>query len=132
MVLIFIPFKVKIFLNLDYYKISFSRFIKYKKYYKEIKDINKEKNIISYYKIFKFIDIQKINLSIGGIDNYYYQAILIGLSNFIFNIFSFIKKDPFIFDFNLNKNDSNIEIECIIKSNMGKILLGLIKKTRSD
>ena len=75
-ILIFvIYFDVKIIANKEYFLIKIYRFNFYKKYYKDIKDLNKEKNKISFIKVFKIIDIQSITIHLGGFNDYYYPTL---------------------------------------------------------
>lgn len=126
-----IYFDVKIIANKEYFLIKIYRFNFYKKYYKDIKDLNKEKNKISFIKVFKIIDIQSITIHLGGFNDYYYRAINYGLINLIFNLLGFIIKDQFIFNYYLDfNNEMNFNFECIIKSNLGKIIVGLLKRSK--
>ena len=92
-------------------------------------DINEERVKIRFFRIFKLIDIQRVNLDIGGFTNYYNRAINYGIIHSLFNIFSFIIQDQFIFNYNLEfYSEPKLKFECIIKSNLGKIIVGLLKR----
>lgn len=128
-ILLIIPLKVKIYFNLDYYQISIYKLNIYKKRYINISDINKERNVIKYLKIFKVIDIKTVNLEIGGIKDYYFKSLSYSLMYIFFNLLGLVINDQFIFNYYLDySNNPKINFECIINSNMGKILLGLIRR----
>lgn len=127
--LLFFPLKVKIYLDLEGYLFKIYNIQIYKKKYKEINDINKERGIIKKLKIFKIIDIQTVNLEICGIEDYYYRSINYGGVYILFNLLSFLIQDQFTFNYNLHfYGKPKFKFECIIKSNLGKIILGLIKR----
>lgn len=129
--LVFFPIKVTIKANLELYEIDVFKLKIYKKRYLEIRDINKERNILKYLKIFRLIDIQKITLDVGGLSNYYSRAINYGIINALFNILGVLIKDQFIFEYYLSYYSSpKINFKCIIKSNVGKIILGLLKRRK--
>ena len=101
----------------------------YHRNYKDIKDVKSERRSIKFIKIFKIIDIQKVDLEIGGFNNYYYRSINYGLIHALINLFSFVIQDQFKFNYFLDYNSNpKLNFECIIRSNLGKIILGLIKK----
>lgn len=127
--IIFIPLKIKIFVNLEAYEFKIYNLKIYQKKFLEIKDIKKERTRIKYLKIFKVIDIQSVNLDIGGLTDYFYRAINYGAMHIIFNLFSFIIRDQFRFNYNLDFNSKpKLNFQCIIKSNVGKIIIGLLKR----
>ena len=129
--IIFLPIKVTIKANLEAYEIDIFNLKIYNKNYIEIKDINKERNVLKYLKIFRLIDIQKVTLDVGGISNYYFRAINYGIINALFNILGVLIRDQFKFEYYLSYYSSpKLYFKCIIKSNMGKIILGLIKRRK--
>jgi hypothetical protein len=131
LLLFLIRITVQIEFNLSYFSIKIFKFNFYKKYYKDIKNIEEERRKVSFIKIFKLIDIQTINLSIEGFNNYYYKALNYGIINYLFYVFSFMIKDQFIFNYNLkDSNKFNLNFQCIIKSNIGKIIIGLLKRSK--
>ena len=128
-ILIFLPLKIKIIINLEYFEFSIYDIKIYKRKYNEIKDLNVERNNIEYLKIFKIIDIQSIDLEIGGFTDYYYRSINYGVIHCLFNLLSFIIKDQFKFNYFLDfKSEPKLNFKCIIKSNLGKIVIGLLKR----
>lgn len=128
-ILIIIPLKVIICFDLEGYRFKIYKFKIYQRKYNEIKDINEERIRIRFFRIFKLIDIQRVNLDIGGFTNYYNRAINYGIIHSLFNIFSFVIQDQFIFNYNLDfYSDPKLKFECIIKSNLGKIIVGLLKR----
>jgi len=127
--IILIPLKVIVFINLDYYEFRIYNIKIYQKKFLEINDINKERKSINFLKIFKIIDIQNINLEIGGFTNYFYRAINYGIIHIIFNILSFVIQDQFVFNYKLDFNSNpKFNFTCIIKSNVGRIIVGLLKE----
>lgn len=129
--IILLPIKVTVKANLEQYQIEIYKLKVYKKKYLEIKDIKKERNVLKYLKIFRLIDIQKVILDVGGLSNYYTRAINYGIINALFNIIGVLIKDQFIFEYYLSYYSSpKINFKCIIKSNLGKIILGLLKRRK--
>lgn len=128
-ILLIIPIKVKIYLNLEGYLFKIYNITIYKKKYKEISDINKERKNINKIKIFKIIDIKAVNLELCGINDYYYRAINYGGVYILFNLISFYINDQFIFNYKLDfYGQPKLNFECIIKSNLGKIIIGLLRR----
>ncbi len=126
-----IPLKVELIVNLSYYEIKFYRLKIYHRNYKDISDISKERKQIKYLKIFKLIDIQSINIEVSGFNDYFFESISYGLIYFMFNIFSFIIQDPYIFNYSIKSNkDIDLKFNCIIKSNLGKIIMEIFKRRR--
>ena len=128
-IILLLPLNVKIRINLDYFEFIIFNIKIYHRNYKDIKDFKSERRSIKFIKIFKIIDIQKVDLEIGGFNNYYYRSINYGLIHALINLFSFVIQDQFKFNYFLDYNSNpKLNFECIIKSNLGKIILGLIKK----
>ena len=130
-IILLFPLKIKVLIDLSGYEIKIYNLKIYKNKFLEIKDINKEKDVINYLRIFKVIDIQSVNLEIGGISDYYYRAINYRGVHILFNLLSFAIKDQFIFNYDLEfYGPAKFNFKCIIKSNMGKIILGLLRRRR--
>ena len=128
LIILFIPLNIKIIFNLNYYQFKVFNINIYKQKYVDIKDIKKERTKIRFLRIFNIIDIQSVNLELGGFNDYYIRSINYGVMHIFFNIFSFIIQDQFKFNYDLNFNSKpKLNFECIIKSNLGKIIVGLLK-----
>ena len=59
-IILLFPLKIKVLIDLSGYEIKIYNLKIYKNKFLEIKDINKEKDVINYLRIFKVIDIQSV------------------------------------------------------------------------